>query len=165
MKSGPAALQVTTLAAMERELDGIADRLPALLTSPAAGLSTNGALVVALTSLGVEARAGAPLLSVPAARSDPEPPASTWVPGELFEFRDGNYAEAASAFRALAESRDQRIRAGALVRLARNLRKANQPSEALEAYRALIDLGDVTIGGEPAALVAGHAHEALVGND
>jgi signal transduction histidine kinase len=149
-------------AGMERELDGIADRLPALLTSPAASLSTNGALVVALTSLGVDARAGAPLLYVPTARSDAELPASTWLPGELFEFRDGNYAKAASAFRALAESRNQQIRAGALVRLARNLRKADQPIEALEAYRALIDLGDVPLGGEPAALVACQARCRLL---
>src|SRR5688572_16386987 len=65
-------------AGMERELAAIAESLPALLTSPVDGLSTNGALVVALTSLGVDARAGAPLLYVPTARSDAELPATTW---------------------------------------------------------------------------------------
>ena len=149
-------------AGMERELAAIAEGLPALLTSPADGLAAKGAFVVALTSLGVERRAGAPLLYVPAASRDAEPPTSTWVPGELFEFRDGDYAKAASAFRALAESRDQQIRAGALVRLARNLRKASKPAEALEVYRALLDLNDATVGGEPAALVAGQARCRLL---
>ena len=136
-----------------RELETIADQIPAWLVSRDAPRLGNNALVVALTPVGVDARAGAPLLYVPA-RFDVDPPASIWTPGELYEFRDNDYAKAAAAFRTLARSDDRRIRAGALVRLARNLRKTNKPIEALESYAALTDLGDVAVAGEPAALVA-----------
>ncbi len=140
-------------AGLERELEGIGDHIPALLVSSDEALSRSGALVVALTPAGVEAHSGVPLLYAPAVPDDAEPPPSTWTAGELHEFRDGDYERAATVFHALAGSEDQRIRAGALVRLARNLRKANKAVEALEAYRRLADLGNARVGGEPAALV------------
>jgi signal transduction histidine kinase len=147
---------------LDRELEGLIDRLPALLESSDAMLSQNGALVVALIPAGVEARAGAPLLYAPAATAAGDPPPSTWVPAEEYEFQEGAYLKAATAFRELARSSDPRIRAGALVRLARSLRKANKPDEALNAYATLADLADVAVGGEPAPLVARQARCRLL---
>jgi len=140
-------------AGLERELEAIGAHIPAQLVSSDEAFSRSGAVVVALTSGGLEAHGGAPLLYAPAVPDNTEPPASTWAAGELHEFRDGDYGKAATVFHALAASDDRRIRAGALVRLARNLRKANKPVEALETYRALADLDNARVGGEPAALV------------
>jgi signal transduction histidine kinase len=65
-------------------------------------------------------------------------------------------------FRALSRSKDPSVRAGALVRLARNLRKSQRAPEALDAYGELAELGDVPVGGDPSALVARQARCALL---
>ena len=57
---------------------------------------------------------------------------------------------------------DERIRAGALLRLARNQRKAGQPDRALDTYRELASLGRVPVGGWPAELVARRARCDLI---
>ena len=57
------------------------------------------------------------------------------------EFQRNNPAKAAEVFRALARSPDPGVRAGALLRLGRNLRKTGRNEEALEAYNELAQLG------------------------
>ena len=141
-------------AGLERELDGIRDRLPALLASPPIELARDGALVVAFDHDGVVRRAGAPLLFVPVARADNEPPAETWRAGEIEEFLNANPERASAVFRALARSNDPRVRAGSLVRLARNLRKLHREDEALDVYGQLLALGAVQVSGEAADLMA-----------
>jgi signal transduction histidine kinase len=54
----------------------------------------------------------------------------------------------------LARAPDAGIRAGALVRLARNQRKAGQPRAALETYKELATVGGASLGGWPAELRA-----------
>ncbi len=80
---------------------------------------------------------------------------------EQFEFRDHNYEGAIAAFRALSASRDPAVKAGAQLRLARNLRKAGHTDAALGVYAELGE-SDATVTAVPASLIARHARCALL---
>jgi len=136
-------------AALERRLAEIESQLPA-----AAVAEGDDALVVVFSPRGVESRRGAPLVYHPFLALRRPVPAKVFEAGEELEFRRQDYAGAAAAFRELARSGDLQVRAEALVRLARNLRKSNQRKEALAVYQDLERLGSVPVGGEPAELVA-----------
>ncbi|MGH9554913.1 MAG: histidine kinase dimerization/phospho-acceptor domain-containing protein, partial [Terriglobales bacterium] len=82
--------------------------------------------------------------------------------GEALEFRQKDFARAIATFRDLSRSNDPAIRAGALLRLGRNLRKAQQPRAALNTYDDLKQMGATPIGGLPAELLARHARCALL---
>jgi len=86
-----------------------------------------------------------------------DPPATTFAAGEAFEFRQKDYAAAIACFRKLALSPDPLIRAGALLRLARNLIRAGEPEAALAVYDDLARLGATRIEGIPADLLARRA--------
>lgn len=73
---------------------------------------------------------------------------------ESLEFRNQERTKAADAYRRLAESGNVEIRAGALVRLGRVLRRERKWQEALEAYASLERLGARFVAGMPAGLVA-----------
>jgi signal transduction histidine kinase len=70
---------------------------------------------------------------------------------ERLEF-GASSGEALQEYRQLARHTDPHIRAGALLRLGRILRKSKRLEEALEAYRTLSSSGDVWIEGLPAEL-------------
>ena len=74
--------------------------------------------------------------------------------GEAAEFSDANLEKAVAAYRQLADSPVADVRAGALMRLGRSLRKARRHAEALAVYGQLALLGDLPVGGGPAELVA-----------
>jgi signal transduction histidine kinase len=80
-----------------------------------------------------------------------------FLAGERHEFQERNYAEAIRVFRKLTQSRDPAIRAGAYLRLARNLRKAGRAEQALLTYARLAEAEDTRIDGVPAGLVARRA--------
>ncbi|MCX6538986.1 MAG: HAMP domain-containing sensor histidine kinase [Acidobacteria bacterium] len=149
-------------AGLAHELDGIRDRLPALLASPPIELARDGAVAVAFDAKGVSRRAGAPLLYVPVAIADAGPPADEWHAGETEEYRNANPERASAIFRSLASSPDPRVRAGSLVRLARTLRKLHREDEALVVYEQLGTLGAVQVAGEAADLVARQERCALL---
>jgi signal transduction histidine kinase/tetratricopeptide (TPR) repeat protein len=83
--------------------------------------------------------------------------------GEAFEFQQDDRAKAIDAFRTLVKSPDRTIKAEALLRLARNLRKTGQHGHALAAYDELTKVGPIPLAGlgVPAELVARHARCAL----
>jgi hypothetical protein len=83
--------------------------------------------------------------------------------GEAIELRRNDPVGAARVFADLARSPDPDTRAGALVRLARSLRKAGQPERALASYAEMRQLGTATIRGTPADLVARQARCRLLG--
>ncbi|MCC6394926.1 MAG: HAMP domain-containing histidine kinase [Bryobacterales bacterium] len=83
-----------------------------------------------------------------------ETPTALFAETEALEFQRNDFPAAAAALSRLAVSSDPAVRAAALVRLGRNLRKARQPEQALEAYRHLAAMGAATVGGLPAELVA-----------
>jgi signal transduction histidine kinase len=89
-------------------------------------------------------------------------PAFLFRDGEDREFRLGDHAAAIASFRDLARSPDAAVRAGAYLRIARNLRKASQLEAALTAYQELARLGPVPIDCVPADLVARRARCALL---
>ena len=70
------------------------------------------------------------------------------------EFRRNDLVGAAGSYRRLARSSDPVIRAEALVRLGRVLRRQNNRREALRVYTRLAQLGSVRVAGQPAELVA-----------
>ena len=81
---------------------------------------------------------------------------------EEAEFRDRDFDRAIEALRVPALSRDPAVRAGALLRLARNLRKAGRLEAALQVYGDLASVGDAAVAGAPAGLVARHARCVLL---
>jgi signal transduction histidine kinase len=92
----------------------------------------------------------------------PEPTAELFQSGEEDEFQLGNYASAALKFQSLAHSANPIVRAGAQLRLGRNLRHARQLSAALDVYRDLAQQDAMSLDGVPAGLVAQRALCALL---
>ena len=74
--------------------------------------------------------------------------------GERYEHHEGDLRKAISFFSALARSDDPAIRAGALLRLARNQGKAGQVDGALATFEALEEFGPTQVEGFPAGLLA-----------
>jgi signal transduction histidine kinase len=153
--------------ALEQEADRIAatlhgslaetgDRLSAWLASPPpAGTPKDGALLIVRGSSIVAYPPGR-MLYFPTTSSDPEAPSEPFVEAETLEFQDGQLAKAAAAYRTLTEARDASVRAGALLRLGRVLRKAGHEEEARAAYMRLASMGGVRVAGVPADLAARH---------
>jgi two-component system, OmpR family, phosphate regulon sensor histidine kinase PhoR len=102
------------------------------------------------------------LLYRPAVPPPPSEPSVEFEAGESFEFRTRDYRAAAASYRALTESRSRAVRAAALLRLGRTLRKTDRSGEALAAYADLARLHDVVVSGLPADLVARRARCALL---
>ncbi len=150
-------------AAIERELGAI-DRE---LGSPVVTSSTpprDSAVLVSLDRAGrATAIGGAHLLFQPAAPQSPhEPPESTWAAAERLEFGEHDLAGAIRIYGALARSADRNTQAGALIRLARTLRRAGRSEDALDAYAALAAIDDATVLGDPADLMARWARLELL---
>ena len=142
-------------AALERRLAEVEEQLPALAASSAH--VPDDALIVTLGEGRVEANPEHRLLYQPFVPPTQEPSRSVWEAGEILEFQREDYSAAIVAFRDLARSKDLLIRAGALVRLARNLRKSDRHEDALAVYEDLAGLGPVPVGNMPAELLARQA--------
>jgi nitrogen-specific signal transduction histidine kinase len=105
------------------------------------------------------------LLFYPFTVTGKEAPASVFAPGEDLEFHAGDYNKAAGFFSELARSNDAAIRAGALIRLARNLRKSGMSPAALGVYRQAAEVRGVAVAGVPADLFARWAACELLEGD
>ena len=84
---------------------------------------------------GVVQQEGVPLAYYPHVPDSSVSPTAVFAAAEALEFRAENFPEAIAAYRRLASSTDRSIRANALMRLARGLRKQQHVREALAAYR------------------------------
>lgn len=71
---------------------------------------------------------------------------------EAVEFSGDDPAKAAGVYRQLTASGNAELRAEALLRLGRVLRKAGEFGEADRAYKSLAAMGNITAGGIPAGL-------------
>ena len=80
--------------------------------------------------------------------------AAAFAAGEHLEYRQQDSARAADWFRRLAQSTDSALRGGALVALARNLRKLGDVDQALAAYDEAARLTDVSVAAVPVSLLA-----------
>jgi len=117
----------------------------------------DGVLVLQATKSAVDVNPPDGLLFYPLVTNAEEPPASIFVAGETLEFQRNDPLRAAEAFRELARSPAPNVRAGALLRLGRNLRKIGRNEEALQAYGELARLGETSVLGLPAELLAREA--------
>jgi len=93
-------------------------------------------------------------------RTAPEPeseaPGDTFRQGENYEFRDDRPLLAIAYYERLAQTDDAPVRAGALLRLARVLRKTGRKERSLAVYHRLEAIAGVRVAGAPADLVARH---------
>src|SRR5215467_10839176 len=97
------------------------------------------------------------LLYWPSASAPAEAPAYEFAEGERLEFAKEQLAPAAEWYRPLAlagSSASVEVRAGALLRLARVLRKLDRRREIIAAYEQLALLPEARVAGAPADLVA-----------
>ena len=124
-----------------------------------------GAVAVVLTPEHIEAFPTGRLLYYPIAPARHEAPPQLFAAADDLEFRRSDYAAAAAAIRTLAQSPDRAVRAAALIRLARNLRKGGQLAAALGLYSQAAEIRDVTVSGVPADLLARWARCDLLAQD
>ena len=138
------------------------------LANPSSALEpeTGDAVVLVFGAGTVRAHPPARLLYDPSGDSSrspaPESERRAFLRGEQYEFRERRYAEAIREFERLAQSGTPAIRAGAYLRLARNLRKAGQVERALATYARLAELEDAPLDGVPAGLVSRRARCSLL---
>jgi two-component sensor histidine kinase/tetratricopeptide (TPR) repeat protein len=130
--------------------------------SPGAKEPPDGVLVLQVTKRTVNAYPPGSLLYYPVIPDGKEPPVATFVVGETLEYQRNDPAKAAEVFRELARSPDPGVRAGALLRLGRNLRKTGRHEEALQVYGELAQLDRTTALGLPAELMAREARGTVL---
>lgn len=151
-------------AALVQSISKSQDGLGALLilpnaqrTAAAPGLAKDlgrNTLIVGFDSQDVEATPADRLLYYPFLPEPKGPPESVFALGETLEFQAKDWSKAIELYRKLANSGDAGTRAGALLRLARTLRKTRQFPAASATYDQLARMGAETVGGLPAELVA-----------
>ncbi len=152
---------------VEGKLERLA-RLPQADLSAAAAMEADGfgdaVLLVAFRQEEVLAFPGGQLLYYPYLPPVQEASAAVFSTGENYEYRQQDYARAIAAFRQLSTSPDTTTRAGALMRLARTLRKAGRLDQALTVYEELERMGSLRIGsvGVPAELLARHSRCSML---
>ncbi len=98
---------------------------------------------------------------LPAVAALPEAGASRFAEGEVLEFR-GDHSAAVRIFREQATSSDPAVRAGASLRLARNLRAIGRQEEALETYARLAEMDGVSVEGTPVGLAGRYGRARLL---
>jgi len=143
-------------AALQQSLTDLESYL-SFFPRPDAKEPPDSVLVLQVSERTVNAYPSGCLLFYPVIQDGEEPPASTFAAGETLEYQRNDPAKAAEVFRELARSPDPGVRAGALLRFGRNLRKTGRNEEALEAYGELAQLGRTPVLGLPAELTAREA--------
>ena len=141
------------VAALQRALQAN-ERDLAELRAPAPG---HDALMVEVKDGETRARPDGVLLFGPAAPLTQDVSSNLYRDAETSEFQRRDYERAIRALQPLARSPDPAIRAGALMRIARNQRKAGQLDAALRTYGDLAAHGETSADGLPANLVARRA--------
>jgi signal transduction histidine kinase len=142
------------VAALQRSISISQQRLAA-----AAEDWPEGAVAVTFRTDGVAVQPKDRIAFLPTIPALPEPPAAAFVEGERLEFQQQDRPGAIRIYAELSKSSNPAIRAGALLRLGRNL--AN-PNEALAAYSRLSMLDNTAIDGVSAGLVGHYARCQLL---
>ena len=120
-----------------------------------------GTVLLLFDSSGVLQQQGIRLPFYPHDPALPDAPAALFSEAEAQEFRENAPAKAAASYRKLALSEDRRLRAAALMRLARCLRKQQELQEAVAVYGELAAMGDTPVAGSPAELMGRRERSAL----
>jgi signal transduction histidine kinase len=135
-----------------------------LITPPSDGKPDEGLLLIS-SDHNLSALPPHRLLYRPPSSAQPDTPTNTFADGETFEFQQSLPERALESYRRLADSKNPEIKAGALVRTARVLRKLGRPAEARATYLDLANMGgDAVVAGVPAELIARHAMCELSGD-
>ncbi|MBI3490414.1 MAG: hypothetical protein HY047_01235 [Acidobacteria bacterium] len=128
------------------------ERLSGWLSNPASSPPViDGAVVLTMSPDQVLVAPPDGLPFVPVAKGAPAP-TDVFSTFEVMEFAENQLASAAEGYRVLSRHRDAHVRAGALLRLGRILRKSRDFAGALVAYRQLSGLGAVRTDDLPAEL-------------
>jgi signal transduction histidine kinase len=152
--------------ALQKHLADLEDRLTALAALPEADESRKVAeysrnlradslvIVFKPEGVGVDVYPAGRLLYYPAIPPSEEPPMEVFAKADAIEFQEKDPARAIAALAGLLRSPNRSIRAEALARLGRNLRKAGRWHEAESAYGELAQFGATPMRGIPAELLA-----------
>ncbi len=132
------------------------------LANPKIWNSEEDALRLVFSSNGIEVAPHNGLLYYPSLPERREAPARLFQQAEEDEFGRQDYQAAIVHCRGLLSSTDPAVRAGALLRLARNQRKAGHQQATLDAYRQLVRMQPVTLGGVPVDLLARRARCSIL---
>ena len=150
-------------ASLERELGAIERNLGSATINPDEPQSDTAITVRVDRQGSATAIAGAGLAHEPVAAPPREPPPDAlWAEAERLEYVIRDLPGAIRAYRALIPSPNGDVRAGALIRLARTLKRSGRADEALETYSQLAAVPDATILGDPAELMARWARVELL---
>ncbi len=116
-------------------------------------------LLVFADSTEIRVRPENALLFYPLTPQGREASPRLFTEAERAEFMEQDFLRAAGLLRPLAGSRDSAVRIGAQLRIARNLRKAGRPEDALGVYRQLEESpgSGITVSGVAPDLVARRA--------
>jgi signal transduction histidine kinase len=145
-------------ALLRAKLAETGDRLTAAAVSPTGITPDPGpSLLLVFTRDTLSAHPPGRLLYTPVPERGPEAPERAFAEGEAAEIRDQQLDRAAATYRRLSEATDHALQAGALMRLARVLRRDGQAQAAAVVYEHLSRLEGVRVAGAPADLVARHA--------
>ena len=116
--------------------------------------TTPDAISIAFGPGPLEALPHGRLLYYPLALPGESAPDAAFEHGEALEYQREDPAQAAKWFQQLAREAPAPVRAGALIRAARNLRKSGQHEPALAAYSEAARLATTAIGEVPTELFA-----------
>jgi signal transduction histidine kinase len=144
------------VAALQRGLSDL-DRLAAANPRSIAGSLPEGVVILHASRGSLTVLPESSLLFHPVSAGVSERAAAIFSAGERLEFRDNDPAAASEVFRQLSRAPRGEVRAGALARLGRTLRKTGRNEAALDAYNELAQLDATPALGLPAAVTAGEA--------
>lgn len=146
---------------LDRNFTAWDDLLPAAARGDPVALPPHSVFLL-FDSRGIFRHDGIRLPYYPQVPLVPSPSAASFAAAETDEFRHQNLAQAIASYRHLASSRDPAVRAGALMRLARGLRKLQQFRQALAVYQELASMGETAVAGSQSELVARRERIALL---
>jgi signal transduction histidine kinase len=135
------------VAALDRSLQQTGDFADARKPGP-------GEAFVVISGGSVEILPPGALAFSPAQSSEATPGPDVFREAEEFEFDQRDLEKAEATYRRLAGSKPAEVRAGALVRLGRVLRRQRRWPEALKTYDELGKIGSLSLASMPAILVA-----------
>ena len=149
---------------LTREVDRSLAAWEALLPTVAQGSSVPlppDAIALVFDDCGVVHHQGARIPFYPLVPPGPDVSGELFAAAEAQEFRQEDLEKAAAAYRRMASTNDGSLRAAALVRLARALRKQERLTDALTAYGELAAMGETPVTGSSAELLARRERSAL----
>ena len=151
-------------AALQRDLSELEQDLTRLASTSGEALARSSlefsrdlpgdSVLLLFSTDGVEPLPSDRLLFHPFLAPVKEPPPALFAAAEALEFQRGDHHGAIAALMEASRAADPQIRAVALARIARNWRNSGRWEEATRTYGELRALGQVTVGGLPAELLA-----------